>query len=298
MRALLALLFVSVQLSGLFRIDWRAFALLILGGGLFVGFIRLGVRGRWAILPTANFALDQLLSVFLLSVSGGAASPYVFLVYLHIASAIVFLRRQRAVVAVGVIQVGVLVLSSFFRSWAGGEAHWPFVLIHALGVLVTAWALAEPASILYRDAETDALTGAMNRRAGLRDLAYLTETSQPFSILFADLKRFKEVNDRYGHAVGDEVLKGVAELLLSSVREDDPVIRYGGDEFLVATRSEAHALMERLQGTLSQPLSTSAGTVAVAIDIGVAHFPGDARTLGDLIRFADHHMFTLKQNGG
>ena len=93
------------------------------------------------------------------------------------------------------------------------------------------------AQVIARMAATDPLTGLVNRRAIEIELEIEASRSQrlklPLSVIFGDIDYFKAVNDSFGHAVGDEVLKGVAKLLSSSVREYDRASRYGGEEFVI-----------------------------------------------------------------
>lgn len=294
LRFLLAGLFAFCQLTGLLRIDWSIFWLLMLGGLALAGVIVAGIARRWTFLPTLNLLIDQLITVTLLSVSGGAASPYVFLIYLHVLSATVFLRQVSTVLVVGSVQVGILLLSTAIAA-LGSEAAWSPFVIHSLGLMLIAWTLSEPTRGLYRDAETDALTGALNRRAGLRGLQTWIMGGRPFNLLFADMKGFKHVNDTYGHSVGDAVLRNVAEALLNSVRGDDLVIRYGGDEFLVACRGDPEPVIRRLEATLSRPILTSRGEVRATVDLGTARYPHDGKNLNDLIHTADRQMFKRKR---
>lgn len=79
-----------------------------------------------------------------------------------------------------------------------------------------------------RDGELDVLTGVYKRRMGLVLLERWIKRSEPFTLAFIDLTQFKLINDRYGHSVGDEVLRSVAGRITHQVRKDDLVIRYGG----------------------------------------------------------------------
>ena len=164
--------------------------------------------------------------------------------------------------------------------------------------MVIAFFFARPAATLHDDARRDPLTGALNRRVGLLELENWLLDGRPFSVLFADMKQFKAINDQHGHGVGDEVLEEVTRLLTESVRGDDLVVRYGGDEFLVATRGEADVIATRLHVAFAQPVITSAGELYAHIDFGTAHFPDDADALSDLIAAADQQMFEVKQKAG
>lgn len=298
LRVLLGTLFVFVQLSGIYRISWTAFWGLTLGGALFLALNQRGAARRWKVLPSLNLGVDQLITVTVLSVSSGADGPFIFLIYLHVLSAMVFLRDVKIVLGVGVVQVINLFLSSLFILLSGGDANWPYAIIHSLGLMIIASTLTEPAKGLYLEAETDPLTGVLNRRAGLRELERWLGAAQPFNLLFADLKKFKRINDSYGHAAGDEVLRTLATRILETVRLNDFVVRYGGDEFLIVTMGDALPLTERLQKALRQPVYTASGEITVDIDLGVARYPNDATDLNTLVQFADQHMFEEKRASG
>ncbi|WP_430783640.1 putative bifunctional diguanylate cyclase/phosphodiesterase [Actinoplanes sp. G11-F43] len=120
-------------------------------------------------------------------------------------------------------------------------------------------------------------------------------------LLFVDLDRFKMINDNWGHPVGDELLRAVAERLTEQVRAEDVVSRVGGDEFLIAVAGPAHerlaeTLAERLLIAFTRPFSLSIGDVVTSVSIGVAKSVGGAGAL-ELIRDADTAMYKAKSNG-
>jgi diguanylate cyclase (GGDEF)-like protein len=157
-----------------------------------------------------------------------------------------------------------------------------------------------------REAATDLLTGLATFRV-LRDrLTHEVERSkrsgEKFTVLFLDLDRLKEVNDRYGHEAGNEVLKGVAQEIRSAVRATDLAARYGGDEFVVIlTRTErngaervAEALREGIEGVgrrMGYPLG------AVTVSAGIAEFDPAHPTGGDLLVNADRALYKAKMSG-
>lgn len=128
------------------------------------------------------------------------------------------------------------------------------------------------------DAEHDALTGSWNR-AGMQRLLQeawqARDPKHPLALLFADLNGFKHVNDKYGHAAGDDVLEHVASRLGGAVRGGDQVARWGGDEFLVlcpGVRDEAEAagVAQRLRDAIARPFRVPAGDIHVGISVGIA----------------------------
>jgi len=126
------------------------------------------------------------------------------------------------------------------------------------------------------------------------------------TVLFLDLDRFKRVNDTYGHEVGDDVLRGVAARLRESVRPEDTVARFGGDEFLVLSEvddpAEAEAIVARVHSAVSAPMRIGSLTLQVGVSIGAAIAgPTSEAEVTDvatsLIRQADAAMYEAKQSG-
>jgi diguanylate cyclase (GGDEF)-like protein len=125
----------------------------------------------------------------------------------------------------------------------------------------------------------------------------------PFSaLLFLDLDRFKDVNDRFGHAAGDEVLCQVAARLRGVLREQDTVGRLHGDEFLVLLEDvdsdcEIATVREKIRQSFGSPFTVNSQTVQLAVSIGAAHFPRDGVTPESLLHRADFRMFQEKRIG-
>ena len=147
----------------------------------------------------------------------------------------------------------------------------------------------------------DSLTGLPNRvkySAVLKDLALRNE---PFALLALDLDRFKAVNDTFGHAAGDEVLRRVSGLLTTNVRNLDLVARVGGDEFLIiqrgVTEAGARQLTARLLSVFAEQINVAPGGMAVGVSIGIALFPRDGATLEDVRHHADVALYQAKQSG-
>jgi len=162
--------------------------------------------------------------------------------------------------------------------------------------------------ILLSLAYSDPLTGLTNRR-GLQDaLVDAMKAARPNALvgLFVlDLDRFKPVNDRYGHDVGDDLLRVEAKRLRAAVREGDTVARTGGDEFVVVVtglRSEAEAdqIANTLVTELSKPVSlqtVSDGPLSVGVTVGYALAPLQASDPHGLMLSADRAMYEGKQGG-
>jgi diguanylate cyclase (GGDEF)-like protein/PAS domain S-box-containing protein len=154
-----------------------------------------------------------------------------------------------------------------------------------------------------QEADTDPLTGLANRRALERTLQAAISRAQQrdrcVAVLMLDLNGFKAVNDRHGHAAGDEALREVARRLRRCVRERDLVARLGGDEFVVVLTDlgadAAVDTVERVRAALAEPIAVDHGTdVELRAAIGVAGFPADAATVADLLSVADRAMYAAK----
>lgn len=157
-------------------------------------------------------------------------------------------------------------------------------------------------------AVTDELTGLSNRSHFFekmdKEMKRCRRHGIPMTLLLIDIDDFKGVNDTYGHVAGDEVLRGIAPILVASVRDNDVVGRYGGEEFivyLVHTDSEAASVpAERIRESVASSVFTfSDGTYRVTASIGVASFPGKDETENrvDFIKRADAALYEAKRNG-
>jgi diguanylate cyclase (GGDEF)-like protein len=163
-----------------------------------------------------------------------------------------------------------------------------------------AWSREERAA-LARLALTDPLTGLSNRHAGERalerDVARARRAGLPFSIALLDLDEFKQVNDRFGHAAGDDILRQVSRILTSTFRASDLAVRWGGDEFMVllpdATGTGATIFAERAR---MQVEGMTAPSGKVTISAGVVEIKSDELP-HDAIRRADAQLYAAKRAG-
>jgi diguanylate cyclase (GGDEF)-like protein len=155
---------------------------------------------------------------------------------------------------------------------------------------------------------TDELTGLGNRRylnavldAYFAEYDEATERPRTIAFLFIDLNHFKEVNDTFGHSVGDKVLKQLGPRLSACVRRDDLLIRLGGDEFVAvlvdADASHATAAAQRLTDGLAEPFVIDTVRVHINASIGIAVAPDDATDPGGLLWCADVAMYRAKLAG-
>jgi diguanylate cyclase (GGDEF)-like protein len=160
----------------------------------------------------------------------------------------------------------------------------------------------------HRQAVTDQLTGLLNRRALFHSLDSLLPgssrsdvTPKQLSFLFIDLNRFKEVNDSFGHAAGDELLRQLGSRLEGSLRSTDLFVRLGGDEFAVvlpdADADYAAMVAQRLAARLEEIFLIDGVRAHVGASIGIAVAPDDAKNAADLVRCADLAMYRAKSAG-
>jgi diguanylate cyclase (GGDEF)-like protein len=152
----------------------------------------------------------------------------------------------------------------------------------------------------------DALTGLPNRRL-LEDrietaLQHANRSHTKAAIMYLDLDGFKAINDTYGHAYGDDILKMVSQRLLANSRKEDTVARLGGDEFMVVL-GEIHSLADaqgpaaKLVEAVSEPYFINDLTLRLSTSIGISIYPDDAESVDALISIADYALYEAKRAG-
>lgn len=153
---------------------------------------------------------------------------------------------------------------------------------------------------------TDELTGLFNRRhffeLGFREFERAQRYNRPLSAIMLDIDHFKQVNDRFGHVTGDQVLRAVAQRCQETLRDIDILGRYGGEEFAVllpeTDLDEGFLVAERLRlNVAGAPFSTSQETVQITISLGVARATPRVPDLQTLLEHADAAMYAAKQSG-
>ena len=211
-----------------------------------------------------------------------------------------------------------------FISWSRQYEHWEIDELIMLSIIMAVmfalysfrrWNELREREIALYDAlkevellaRTDALTGLYNRRYFLefsrRDLEISSRYSIPFSILMLDIDHFKAVNDTYGHATGDVVLKNVASILLCMTRSTDIVARYGGEEFVIlfslTELKQAVALAERLREKIADEtfFSLHGGKISLTVSIGVTQWTPGTSKIEDMIERADTALYKAKRAG-
>lgn len=157
-------------------------------------------------------------------------------------------------------------------------------------------------NLLGDQARSDALTGLANRRAGEIALDQIDKAGSAYSVLMLDIDHFKAINDRFGHDIGDDVIRRVARVMSSVVRESDLACRWGGEEFLCILPNlscdQASLVAERVRADVEAiTINLLTGcVVTVTVSIGVACFPGDGG-IKEVLRMADEALYRAKQGG-
>lgn len=156
-------------------------------------------------------------------------------------------------------------------------------------------------------AEHDPLTGLANRLRFERDASAMIDSAGRagtwVAVMFIDLDGFKPVNDTHGHAVGDRILRVIAERLLALLRSEDLCARIGGDEFVVAMATAAgdcraiSSAARRVADAISLPVDLRGSQLQLSASIGVALFPADGTNLQRILSAADERMYHVKKRG-
>ncbi|WP_128101846.1 sensor domain-containing diguanylate cyclase [Paenibacillus sp. DCT19] len=152
----------------------------------------------------------------------------------------------------------------------------------------------------------DSLTGLPNRRAFNERLVWAINHAEPsegrFAVLFVDTDGFKQINDTYGHEVGDQVLVETAKRLKENIRSTDSVARLSGDEFSIILNQlnddhDAEVVCEKLGASFVVPIEVSGYSINLSLSIGISIYPRHADEPAELLRYADQAMYRIKKNG-
>ena len=269
-----------------------------------------GGRRRHASAPDAPASRSGALRVALLAIVtaaaiaalGGGEAGWLCLPSAVAAAAV---SRTRAGAAVGAtVVIGLTAVPA--AAWARDQ-HRPsaaLILLVGLGcaaVVVTMRERLERDRDQLRDfALSDPVTGISNRRSLLiradYEISRHRRAQRSFAVVMLDLDGFKQLNDRFGHAAGDDLLRDVATALTHAMRDQDTVARFGGDEFCVLAPETDERGSARLAAKVSQAVrDVSVGMETVGGSVGVAIFPADGLTASDLIHAADVRLLDVKR---
>lgn len=154
-----------------------------------------------------------------------------------------------------------------------------------------------------RFAYRDILTGLPNRRLLVdrfnQAVSQCDRQHKKLALLFLDLDGFKDINDQFGHAAGDNLLRKVAARLAACLRASDTACRYGGDEFVVLlpeveSEQAAAVVRDKILRRLALPYSVAGTDIHLTASVGMAVYPVDARTYGELMQVSDRRMYRKK----
>jgi diguanylate cyclase (GGDEF)-like protein len=194
---------------------------------------------------------------------------------------------------------GLVALAALYEPWLCVLALPPMIAVQR------AAQVRELEAAASRDPKTELLNALAWEEITRRELARAHRNHRPASVLILDLDRFKRVNDRFGHLVGDDVLRHVGRCLQSGVREFDSVGRFGGEEFVVALpeagETEALIVAERLRSRVNElriaAVTGDAEVEPMSVSVGVACSPTDGIEVADLLLAADAALYEAKARG-
>ncbi len=155
-------------------------------------------------------------------------------------------------------------------------------------------------------ASSDILTGLLNRFGldmALEEIQFQAkEKDEMFALLFMDIDGFKPINDNFGHDIGDEILKLITKRLQNSLRENDTIARYGGDEFIavlehIKKENDLIKIVQKIISSISATYYVDDLEIKIGISIGISFFPQNAQTKEKLIKQADKAMYKVKNSG-
>lgn len=249
---------------------------------------------------------------WLLLITGGLPNPLMSLYLVVILVSALSLGKRATLLEV--VAIGACLLA--VRVFQEGGVQWnldttvrffsflaPLFLVGYLASMLAA-SIKETHQHIQSFAETDPMTGLYNRRVfqviAEHEYARAVRYSEPMTIIMIDLNQLKAVNDRHGHAAGDQLIKVVAETLEICMRSADTLARYAGDEFVLllpqTSKKQGVHVANRLRRKVAARLIEAGDTkVSVTISVGVATFPADGSTVSDLMAAADQTMYLHKR---
>lgn len=281
-----------------------------LGGPVPLDHLSLAAAGLLLLLMLSMQLLNDLSMIVIVYLRKGDVSKLinVFSTGVELASvliavvvAIVYVRMEPAAVTLVlvVLSLGMFVLKRYAE------------MGHKLEVLVEERTveLRRKSQELERQATHDKLTGIFNRRYAddylQRQIEIAKRHNRKFTIALADIDHFKQINDRYSHAIGDEVLCRVAEILVNRCRKTDVVARYGGEEFLLCFPDTSAEFAEQICGQIREAVESAdwssiakkfGGHLYITISFGIAEAGNDTR-LTSILSTADTRLYQAKKKG-
>ena len=154
------------------------------------------------------------------------------------------------------------------------------------------------ANFLAEMAIKDEITGLYNKRFFEFLIDKYENSDYEIGVLFIDLDNFKEINDTYGHYMGDVILKKVGEIIKNSIRDIDYAFRYGGDEFVILLFTSKDVLKIVSKRIFEKINSIEVNGIKVSASMGAAHYKTDANSLKEVIKIADEKLYKAKKEKG
>jgi diguanylate cyclase len=292
----------------------RRGALLLTSCGALLACYRLLAR-RFLRIGKLKGALDLgLLLFFVVAIcwyTGKTASPFLSIVYLILMASSLALGRGVTYLLAGCAVASYAMLASgqpasFTAPLAGRLVElFPFLLIAHLGALLSGEADTARAEV-ERLSLTDDLTDLNNMRSfetlALQQERLSKRYGKPFAICMLDADNLKQVNDRYGHLAGTELIKWTARIIRRNIRESDVAARFGGDEFIILysdhERQQIQPAVQRIvQAMAASPFSFEGHLITSTLSAGIASYPADGTDLRTVVKRADEAMYLSKRLG-
>lgn len=246
--------------------------------------------GGYPLLPVI---LDEVIILIFCYITGGLDSPFIFLFLLPVL--VNTINTSYLFLFLTILSTSTcLFILGLFQQAAWAEILHPVAVIIIVALFFKIL-LDKDFYILSRYATRDGLTGLYSHRYFYEQLRMLLSSndSAVVSLIMIDLNDFKRLNDEKGHLEGDRVLREVAHTIKASVRDNDLVARYGGDEFAVilpgASRDICNFKVEAIRTGIKNLGYFS------DVAVGCAHYPEDAQTVAGLVEVADQRMYLLKR---
>jgi len=284
---------------------------------------------RWRVFETGLItgAADSITTMAFIAVTGASDSPFFLLLYLSVAAIAMRFDLRQALAACAVYAAAYALI--YFATWEPGHDEFGVIALRLAYLLFIAVGVghlareenhrarqideierlhAENQRLHHRTeraARLDRLTGLLNRAAFEKEAQRELRRARSggyVSVLFCDMDRLKRINDELGHDAGDRVLRAVGSAMKRTLRREDLIGRYGGDEFVVVmpnvTRETAYDRADQLIEAVQSVNDSLTDDLRVGLSVGIAVYPFDAQDYPTLVRLADQAMYLAKREGG
>jgi diguanylate cyclase (GGDEF)-like protein len=267
-------------------------------------------------LGSAKFVLEGSLAVtfatLLVYLTGRHESPFFFVFPLIVAGAALVVSPRVTLILGAVASIGYIIAAA----GVPGGPPLSIPIVSSIGINMIALILLAYVAVViareqrqareaaFRMSTVDPLTGLFNRTfffaALAREIERSARSGRGFCLLMMDLDELKDINDRFGHYMGDRVIRGVGDAIRNGIRKIDIAARYAGDEFVVllpeTDASGAYVLAEKVRIGVAE-LSVAEPPIHTSVSIGVVSYPNDGTTSDELMINADQAMYDSKRSG-